>query len=74
MKKSTRALVGLVVLDTLLLLGALWMVLKVRSGDWTTTVPPSEAITTITSIAGGAIGLITALLLLAFVIQRRKGN
>lgn len=74
MKKSTRALVGLVVLDALLLIGALWLVLKVRSGEWSTTVPPSEAIGTITSTAGGAIGLVTAILLLAFVIHRRKGN
>jgi hypothetical protein len=74
MKKSTRALVGLVVLDALLLLGALWLVLKVRSGDWSTSVPPSEAIKTITSTAGGAIGFVTAILLLAFVFHRRKGN
>ena len=74
MRKSTRALVGLVVLDALMLVGALWLVLKVRSGDWSTTVPPGEAITTITSTAGGAIGVVTAILLLVFVIQRRKGN
>jgi hypothetical protein len=74
MKKSTRALVGLVVLDGLMLVGALWLVLQVRSGQWTTTVPPGEAITTITSTAGAAIGVVTAILLLAFVIHRRKGN
>ena len=74
MKKSTRALVGLVVLDALMLVGALWLVLKVRSGDWSTSVPPNEAITTITSTAGGAIGVVTAILLLAFAIHRRKGN
>ncbi len=74
MRKSTRALVGLVVLDGLMLTGALWLVLKVRSGDWSTNVPPDKAITTITSTAGGAIGLVTAILLLAFAVQRRKGN
>lgn len=74
MKKSMRALVGMVVLDLLLLAGAGWLVLQVRTGAWTTTVPPAEAIGTITSIGGGAIGVVTAILLLAFFVHRRKGN
>ncbi len=72
MKKSTRALVGLVVLDLLLLLGAFWLVLQVHGGN--TTVPPEEAITTITSIAGGAIGIISVILGIAFFIHRKNGN
>lgn len=73
MKKSTRALVGLVVLDGALAAGAAWMVWQVRSGAWTAPDPPA-AISAITSTAGGAIGIVTAVLLLAFVVHRRKGN
>ena len=73
MKKSTRALVGLAFLDGLLALGAAWMVWQTKSGAWHA---PDEAaaITTITSTAGGAIGIITVILLMAFVTHRRQGN
>lgn len=74
MKRSTRALVGMVVIDAGLLLGATWLVNQIGSGLMKTTVPPSEAIGTIGSIFGGAIGFISVLLALVFVLQRRKGN
>lgn len=73
MKKSTRALVGLVVIELLLLAGAAWMVLQVKAGAWQTP-DPDTAITTITKTVGGAMGIIAALLLLAFFVHRRKGN
>ena len=73
MKKSTRALVGLVVLDALFALGAAWMVAQTRSGAWHA---PDEAaaISTITATAGGAIGIVTVILLMAFFVHRRAGN
>jgi hypothetical protein len=74
MKKSNRALLGILVLDSLILAGAGWLVFQIRTGAIQTTVPPVEAITTITSSAGGAIGVITVLLLVAFVVHRRRGN
>lgn len=74
MKKSTRALVGMLVLDGLLLAGIGWMVLQVRTGQWTTSVPQSEAIATITSIGGGAIGVVSAVLIMAFFLHRKRGN
>ena len=72
MKKSTRALTGMVVLDALLVAGAAWMVQQTRTGAWKT---PDHAatITEITRTAGGAIGIVTALLLGAFVVHRRRG-
>jgi uncharacterized protein (TIGR03382 family) len=73
MRKSTRALVGLVAMDLILAAGAAWMVSQVKTGAWDAT-DPSEAITRITSTAGGAIGVVTAVLLLAFVVHRRRGN
>ena len=73
MKKSTRAIVGLVALDAILAGGALWMVAQVRSGTWNAP-DPAEAIRRIMSTAGGAIGIVTAVLLVAFVVHRRRGN
>jgi len=73
MKKSTRALTGLIVLDALLAFGAWWMVSQVRSGAWN-AIDDAEAITTITQTAGGAIGIVTAVLLVAFFVHRRAGN
>ena len=71
MKKSTRALTGMVVLDALLVAGAAWMTMQVKSGTWNT--PDSAAtITEITRTAGGAIGIGTAMLLVAFVVHRRR--
>ena len=73
MKKSTRALVGLVALDGILAAGAWWMVMQVKSGAWNAP-DPAEAITRITETAGGAIGIVTAVLLVAFFVHRRRGN
>ena len=73
MKKSTRALTGLVVIDLALAAGAAWMVWQVRTGAWNAP-DPGEAITSITSTAGGAIGIVSAVLLVAFVVHRRRGN
>ena len=73
MKKSTRALVGLAVLDAILSAGALWMVAQVKNGSWNAP-DPGKAISQIMSTAGGAIGIVTAVLLVAFVVHRRRGN
>ena len=72
MKKSTRALTGMIVLDALLAAGAAWMVMQVKSGTWNTP-DPAATITEITRTAGGAIGIVTALLLVAFLVHRRRG-
>lgn len=73
MKKSTRALVGMLVIDLVLLAGTAWFVMHIRQGA-SLTVPPDEAIHTVTTIGGGAIGLVSALLLMAFFVHRRRGN
>lgn len=74
MKKSTRALVGLVVLDALIAAGAAWLVWQIETGATRTTVPPAEAITETTTLAGTIIGIVTAVLLFAFFHHRRNGN
>lgn len=73
MKKSTRALVGLVLLDLLVIVGAWWMVDQTRSGAWTAP-DPAASMSMITSTAGMIVGIVTALLLVAFVVHRRAGN
>ena len=72
MKKSTRALAGMVALDALLVAGAAWMVWQTKTGAWNTP-DPAATITEITRTAGGAIGIVTALLLVAFMVHRRRG-
>ena len=73
MKKSTRALVGMVVLDLVVGGGAAWMLWQIRSGAWNAP-DPGEAIRRICEVAGGAIGIVTAVLLVAFVVHRRRGD
>jgi hypothetical protein len=73
MKKSARALIGLVIIDALIVVGAAWMVWQVRIDAWHAP-DPDAAISTITSTAGGAIGIVTALLLMASFVHRRRGN
>ncbi len=73
MRKSTRALAGLVLIEALLFGGAAWMVSQVRSGAWNAP-DAAEAIATITEAAGAAMGIVAAVLLVAFFVHRRKGN
>lgn len=73
MKKSTRALAGMVGFDALLVAGAAWMVQQVQTGTWNTP-DPAATITEITRTAGGAIGIVTVVVLVAFVVHRRRGD
>lgn len=73
MKKSTRALIGLVLLDLIVVAGAWWMIDRTQSGAWNAN-DPAGSITMVTTTAGMLVGAITALLLLAFVMHRRAGN
>lgn len=73
MKKSTRALVGMVVLDALILCGAACLVGTIKGGA-RLTVPPAEAIQTVTQIGGGAIGIVSGILFVAFLYHRKNGN
>ena len=73
MKKSTRALVGLVTLDLIIIAGAWWMVIQTSTGQWS-AADPAKTISMITSTAGMVVGVVSAILFLAFVIHRRAGN
>lgn len=73
MKKSMRALIGLLVIELALLAGTAWMVMQTRTGAWHAP-NPAEAITTISSVGGGAMGIVGAILLIAFFVHRKNGN
>jgi hypothetical protein len=73
MKKSTRALVGMVVLDAIILAGAWWMLMDLRR-DPSSSFDPAESGRQIGQTAGMAVGIITAILLVAFIYHRRRGN
>lgn len=64
----------MVALDLVILCGIAWFVGVITSGKASLTVPPAEAIQTVTRIGGGAIGIVTAILLVAFFVHRRNGN
>lgn len=71
--KSTRALVGMIGLDLVVIIGAWWMVEQTRSGAWNAP-DPAASISMITTTAGMIVGVVTAVLLLAFIVHRRAGN
>ena len=73
MKKSARALIGLLVIELALLGGTAWMVGQTRSGAWHTS-DPAGAIAMITRTGGGAMGIVAVILLLAFFRHRKNGN
>lgn len=73
MKKSMRALIGLVLLDVIILAGAWWMVDRTTSGAWNSN-NPAESIDMITTTAGMMAGFASVILLLAFFRHRAAGN
>lgn len=73
MKKSTRALVGLVVLELVVLAGAWWLVGQVQSGA-IQAPDPAEAIARISEVTGGVMAVLAVVLILAFITHKRRGN
>lgn len=74
MKKSTRALIGLIVIEAMLFAGTAWMVVQTQTGAWQTIGSKGEAVSAITSSAGAIMGVVAVILLLAFFVHRRNGN
>lgn len=73
MKKSMRALFGLVLLDAIIVAGAWWMVERTVSGAWNSN-NPAESVNMITTTAGMMAGVASVVLLLAFFRHRAAGN
>ena len=76
MKKSTRALVGMVVLDIIVLAGGGYMAMQTASGAWPVVdgLDPAREAADLWRTTGMGVGVITALLLAAFFYHRSKGN
>ena len=60
-------------LDLIVIVGAWWMIERTRSGAWNSN-DPAGSITMVTTTAGMLVGVISVVLLLAFVTHRRAGN
>lgn len=73
MRKSTRILFGMLALDMAIMVAAGWMVMQTRSGAWHAP-DPAEATARIADVAGAAIGVVTAVMLVAFFQRRKRGD
>lgn len=73
MKRSTRIFILLGILEAFFLAGAIFMVMQVTSGAWNAP-DPSEALSRILAVAGGAMGLFGGILLVLGILLRRKGQ
>ena len=62
----------MVFVDIMLMGAAVWMVMQVQNGSWTTSTP-EEAIRRIMVVAGTMVGGLTPLFLLLWFGLRRKG-
>jgi len=73
MRKSTRIFILLGIVEALFLAGAVFMVVQVTSGAWNAP-DPSEALSRILTVAGGAMGLFGGVFLVLGLSLRRKGE
>lgn len=73
MKRSSRLLIALVVIELLLGGIAMWLLSGISSGSMNTGVPPAEAAATITSTIGAAMGGLAGIIGVAWLLMRRRG-
>ncbi len=74
MKRSTRILFVLALIEALLAAIWFWLVSGIASGTMTVSGDPGAAVKTISSIMGGIMGLTAVAALLAAITMRRHGN
>jgi hypothetical protein len=74
MKPSNRILLAGIVIETML--GGLggYLVMQISRGAMTTRVSPAEAIANTTTVLGTAMGALGGLLLVIFIVLRRRGS
>lgn len=72
MTPSTRLLIALLLVELGLAGLWYWLVAGIMSGDFRTAVPAGQAITTISSTIGGAMGLFAVLALVVWVVRGRR--
>jgi hypothetical protein len=73
MRKSTRIFILLGIIEALIIAGAIFMVFQVTSGAWNAP-DPSEAISRILAVAGGAIPLVGLPFVILAISLLRKGE
>ena len=75
MKKSSRILILAMALEAMLLGICLWLLSGIANGSLRLAVSEAEAVSTITTIMGGAMGLVAGVLGVTwFVIRKRERN
>jgi hypothetical protein len=73
MKRSTRLLLVLAVIETGLAGLWLWLLAGIRPGTMTTTGDPAQAASALSSTFGGVMGLAGGAVLIAALLMRRRG-
>jgi hypothetical protein len=72
MTRSTRLVAGLLLIETILAGLWYWLVAGILSGDLQTAVPMWQAITTVSTYIGGAMGLFAALALTIWILMKKQ--
>lgn len=73
MKKSTRLLIALGVIEGLLLMIGLWLINGLYSGALQAANDPAETVQTIFTTLGGVMGALGATVGIAIISMRRRG-
>jgi hypothetical protein len=74
MKRSVRVLIAGLLIEGLLAGIAWWLISGLQRGDFQAANSPAETISTITTVIGGAMGVVAALVLVMVIVLRRSGN
>lgn len=72
MKPSNRILLVGLIIETFLAALGVYLVMQITSGALTASVSPAEAKTTITTVLGAAMGGIDGLLLVIYIVLKRR--
>lgn len=74
MKPSNRILIVGILLEAMLFALGGYLLMQISSGGMTTTTSPAEAITTITTVLGTVMGALAGLLLILYIVLKRRGS
>lgn len=74
MKPSNRILLLGLLFETFLAALGVFLVMQITSGALTASVSPAEATTTITTVLGAVMGGLGGILLVIFLVLRRRGS
>jgi hypothetical protein len=72
MKKSTRVLIAGLVVEALLAGIGIWLLTQLASGSLTPTTSIAETRATIFTVLGGAMGALGGVLIVAWIVAKRR--